>query len=163
MRWTRSVSLFLVLALGCFAARAEAPVSAEFESDILRLMELTGAKLLGQQMGAAVSQQIVDAIRESQPDFPDRAAVIVQEVVVEQLKDDALWDRLVPIYAKHFTHEEIRQMIAFYQTPLGKKTIEVMPQLMADSVKAGQEWAVAGQDKMEARLKQRLAAEGFLK
>lgn len=36
------------------------------------------------------------------------------------------------LYDKYFTEAELKDMIAFYKTPTGKKTIEVMPKLMAD-------------------------------
>jgi hypothetical protein len=37
-----------------------------------------------------------------------------------------------PVYAHHFTAGELRQLIAFYQTPVGKKTISVLPQVMTE-------------------------------
>ena len=40
----------------------------------------------------------------------------------------------VPIYAKHFTEDELRDMIAFYHTSTGQKTIKEMPRLMADAM-----------------------------
>ncbi len=48
---------------------------------------------------------------------------------------------VIPLYAKHFSHEDIRQMIVFHETPLGRKSIEVMPRLMAESMQVGQRWA----------------------
>ncbi len=38
-------------------------------------------------------------------------------------------DQLIPVYARTFTHEEIRQYLAFYETPLGRKIAESTPQL----------------------------------
>jgi hypothetical protein len=32
-----------------------------------------------------------------------------------------------PIYARHFTAEELRALIAFYRTPVGAKALTVMP------------------------------------
>jgi hypothetical protein len=36
------------------------------------------------------------------------------------------------IYARHFSAQELRDMLAFYQTPVGQKSLQVMPQLMAE-------------------------------
>lgn len=36
------------------------------------------------------------------------------------------------VYARNFTAQELRDMIAFYKTPTGKKALQVMPQVMAD-------------------------------
>src|SRR5262245_36474421 len=106
---TRGLTLALLLCLGASArAAADASMTPEMQADILRLMEKTGAKALGQQMGQAMAQQMIESIRAVRPDIPDKAAQIVNEVVAEQLKDSALWDRLVPIYARYFSHEEIK-------------------------------------------------------
>jgi hypothetical protein len=36
------------------------------------------------------------------------------------------------IYAKHFTAAELRDMLAFYKTPTGQKSLKAMPQVMTD-------------------------------
>jgi len=36
------------------------------------------------------------------------------------------------IYARNFTAQELRDMIAFYRTPTGMKALQVMPKVMAD-------------------------------
>lgn len=36
------------------------------------------------------------------------------------------------IYAKHFTAAELRDMMAFYKTPTGQKSLKAMPQVMTD-------------------------------
>jgi hypothetical protein len=38
------------------------------------------------------------------------------------------------IYARHFTAAELRDMLAFYKTPTGQKTLKVMPQVMSDTL-----------------------------
>ncbi|NRB08638.1 MAG: DUF2059 domain-containing protein [Richelia sp.] len=38
------------------------------------------------------------------------------------------------LYSKDFTNEEIKGLIAFYETPLGRKTISVMPKLLQESI-----------------------------
>lgn len=36
------------------------------------------------------------------------------------------------IYARYFSAQEMRDLVAFYRTPLGAKTLRVMPQALAD-------------------------------
>ncbi|UCC73153.1 MAG: DUF2059 domain-containing protein [Gemmatimonadota bacterium] len=47
---------------------------------------------------------------------------------------------LIPLYDKYLTLDEIRQLIEFYQSPLGQRLVEVQPQLAAESMLAGQQW-----------------------
>jgi uncharacterized protein len=41
-----------------------------------------------------------------------------------------------PIYARHFTVDELHQLIAFYQSPVGLKAMKELPQVMAEFVGA---------------------------
>ena len=44
-----------------------------------------------------------------------------------------IWDR-------HFTTDEVRQLLAFYDTPLGKKLLASTPAITQESMLAGQQW-----------------------
>lgn len=44
----------------------------------------------------------------------------------------------VPIYDKYYTHQEIKDLITFYESPTGKKTVEKTPIIMAESMSLGQ-------------------------
>ena len=46
-----------------------------------------------------------------------------------------------PLYDKTFSEEELRQLVTFYRTPVGRRSIEVMPSLMQEAA-AGVEGAV---------------------
>ena len=37
-----------------------------------------------------------------------------------------------PIYARHFTVQEMREMLAFHRTPTGQKALRVLPQVMGE-------------------------------
>lgn len=53
-----------------------------------------------------------------------------QKVNFAQLMDDISYS----LYGKYFTESELSDLVAFYKSPTGKKTIEVMPQLFAESM-----------------------------
>jgi hypothetical protein len=44
---------------------------------------------------------------------------------------------LVVIYARHFTNDEIRQLIDFYKTKVGQKSLAIGPRIAAESNAAG--------------------------
>jgi uncharacterized protein len=48
-------------------------------------------------------------------------------------------ESLYPIYDKVYTEQELKDLIAFYGTPTGKKVIETMPQLFAEAQTAARE------------------------
>ena len=39
----------------------------------------------------------------------------------------------LPIYNKYFSEEELREMLAFYRKPVGRRSIEVMPSLLEEA------------------------------
>ena len=48
-------------------------------------------------------------------------------------------DDMIKIYMDEFTEQELKELLAFYQTPLGKKTVQKMPKLMAKGAELGQQ------------------------
>jgi hypothetical protein len=52
----------------------------------------------------------------------------------EVVKVDEIIDRLIPIYDRHFTAEDLKAFIAFYGSPEGQKLIVTIPLLMKESV-----------------------------
>jgi hypothetical protein len=64
---------------------------------------------------------------------------------------------LVPIYDQRFSPAELRDLLAFYQSPLGQRLLEVQPDLTRDAMLAGQKWGM----RLGAEIGQELAAEGI--
>jgi len=52
---------------------------------------------------------------------------------------ELLREEQIRIYARYFTEQELSDLVAFYNSPTGKKLIEVSPQIMSDGMKAGVE------------------------
>ncbi|OVZ22438.1 hypothetical protein CDO38_18320, partial [Pseudomonas aeruginosa] len=52
------------------------------------------------------------------------------------------WDKIKPelikLYTTNFTESELKDLNAFYQSPLGKKVLEKMPRLTAESAQLTQ-------------------------
>jgi hypothetical protein len=75
----------------------------------------------------------------------------------ELFSDPALIDEMlaemVPIYARYFSVEETRQLAAFYKTPVGIKTLQLMPQLMNEGMQMGQKVMMPRMQKLMQELK----------
>lgn len=72
-----------------------------------------------------------------------------------------LLDYIISIYNSHFTHQEIRDWLLFYESPLGKKINSTMPSVMKDSKLPYQQWSRKIQPVMYEWLKERLKKEGI--
>ena len=115
-------------------------------ADIRKLIELTGAA----NVSAEVMQQIIHPLRDGFPDVPAE----FWDNFTKEVRSDELIDLIVPIYDKYYTREEIHDLMAFYQSPVGQKTVKILPKLSAEAISAGQEWGRAVADRAMRRLKQ---------
>ena len=75
------------------------------------------------------------------------------------MKPEELVDLVVPIYAKHFTQADIRGLIAFHQTPLGKKLIDKQPLIMQESMAAGRLWGMRLGQRAMQKIKEKGAGQ----
>jgi hypothetical protein len=71
-------------------------------------------------------------------------------------------DRLIALYAKYFTREEVRGLIAFYESDLGRKAVSNLPSLMREGGEIGQRWAQDSLPTIMQTLQARLKAEGLI-
>jgi hypothetical protein len=83
---------------------------------IKKLMEVTSSGKLGLQ----VAQNLISSFRSSYPTADDD----FWDEVLQEMSPDDLVTLIIPIYDKHFTTEEIRGLLTFYDTELGKKLIK---------------------------------------
>ncbi len=61
---------------------------------------------------------------------------------------------MAKVYENAYTKEEMEQLLEFYKTPLGKKTLETMPQIMQESAKIGQKFAMENQAGFQAEMQE---------
>ncbi len=52
----------------------------------------------------------------------------------------SLVEEMAPIYANNFTNDELRELIAFYDSPIGRKLVEKQPILSQQGAALGQAW-----------------------
>ena len=140
-------------------------VDPALDRAIRQLIVATGALEIGEQFANAISQQMAQALRQTNPDIPPRAFEIIQQevmtVIGEELANGSFENQMVPVYAKYFTLQEVEELLAFYRTAIGQKTVEVMPLLTQESMQVGQNWGIGIGPIVGRRVTQRLAAEGI--
>ena len=146
-------TLFVVTALMMpmfgFAQDAE---SDAFAQDIAKLFELNGSE----KTYAAVIPQILNSMKGMHSDVPAEAW---EELEKEFLKESIteLSKLLIPIYKKHFTHDEVKSMIAFFESPVGKKLAEKTPLISQESMAVGQQWGM----QIGTRVGEKLTKKGY--
>jgi hypothetical protein len=64
-----------------------------------------------------------------------------EEKLVAIFKTEGFQEGVITAYAKYFNDDDVKRLIAFYDTPLGRKFNEVMPQFGSDMIALGQRLA----------------------
>lgn len=141
-------------------------LTSEKKADIIKLLEVSGALEVGKQMSAAVIQQMTQLLKSTRPDIPDEMYDILKEeinlIIDEQMTAEGGYFELANIiYHKYYTHEDIKGLLSFYKTELGEKLIKVQPQVMQESIQAGQMWGQALGPIIQERLIERFKKEGI--
>ena len=114
--------------------------------EIRKLIELTGAA----NVSADALRQIISPLKAGFPDVPEA----FWDTFTKEVHSDELIDLVIPIYDRYYTRDEIKDLTAFYQTPVGQKTIEILPKLSAEAIDAGQEWGRMVADRAMRKLKE---------
>ena len=118
---------------------ASAKVDPSKEADIRQLMDVTGAKDLGQQIMDAGIAQFRSSVIDSQPDNP-RAKQFADAFALRFQKHfdpRSLTETVIPIYDKHLSSEDLKELLAYYQSPFGQRMLKVLPEVARESQEAG--------------------------
>ena len=120
--------LFFTLSLTCMSVVAE-PASKE---SVRALMNKTGAGDVGKQM----LKQMIPALKQMIPDAPEK---FWTDVMAETNANEMI-ELVIPVYQKHLNAQDIKQLNAFYDSPVGKKLVSAQPAIMQETMMLGQKW-----------------------
>ncbi|MGD9135048.1 MAG: DUF2059 domain-containing protein [Desulfobacterales bacterium] len=136
------------------------------KADIEKLIRITGPPDVTRQTSDFFIRQFSQTIRASRPDLPAKTYRILSEEINKVVDEHmttrgGFLDMVVPIYAKHFTHKEIKALLKFYQTDLGRKTIKVWPLILQESMLLAQDWWKSLSPVIRKRVNNRFKNEGI--
>ncbi len=105
---------------------------ADTAADIRRLLEATGMRNVITAFFGSHLLGIRAQLFKDLPASVDREKVAnrFQEELQKRIASGQVLDAVIPIYAKHFTHEEIKSFLAFYESPAGRRYAQEAPSLM---------------------------------
>jgi len=144
-------------------------LTLEKKNAIKELLNINGAMQQVKLMSNAMSQRMTNMAKKSMPEIDPKFFDVIEEEVKVAIRDElfvkeSLYTFWYPIYNNYFTLNEINGLIQFYKTPLGRKTISVMPKMTLESMKASQAWMqsmIHKFQKIKWRILDRLKKEGI--
>jgi uncharacterized protein len=104
----------------------------------------------------AMIDPIIASMR--QRGMPEAAAQEVKDVFGKWFAEEIKWEEIKPkmedIYVQQFTEQELKELLAFYQTPTGQKAIEKLPIVMQQGAVIGREYAQNKSQSLQTKLKE---------
>jgi hypothetical protein len=122
-----------LLLIGLIAAGLSASVYGQTKKqDIIKLLDITNTRSLAEQM----FDLMLPNIEQMAPDAPSTFWAAFKS----KLDIDGFVNLFIPIYDRHFSHDDIKKLIQFYESPIGKKLLNVTPLITEESYRIGEEW-----------------------
>jgi uncharacterized protein len=124
--------LFLSALLVFTATSAFANISAEKRQEIDRMLNLVGMQALADQM----MEQMVASFRTTMKDVPAN----YWDDFSKKFSTADFLERIVPLYDKYYSLEDLRAVNAFYSSKAGQRILKTLPQIMQESMAIGEAW-----------------------
>jgi hypothetical protein len=144
----------LSLLLSTPATAQEKTIDPEKAQNIQRLLKLIGAEKLQKSMAEQVIALLKPAMLKAGGSDEKAEKVLNRftDILFEEFQKLNFSNITAEIYDKYFTNDDIKSLIAFYESPIGQKAISVLPSVTQESVKRGAELGEAAVPKALSRL-----------
>jgi uncharacterized protein len=119
---------------GSETALAQTEIDPDKAADIRRLLNVTGMKTLMSQTMTSMETSMRPTLLQSLPpgDYRDKLIDLFFERFQSKLDIQQFVDLAAAAYDKYLSDEDIKGLTQFYQTPLGQKTLTILPKLAVE-------------------------------
>ena len=151
----------LAMSLVCGVASAQQQPSAGALAAARQLLQVKGAFTVyeGAVVGTVenVKAQLLQANISYQKDLNDVAAKLRQDLAG---RDAEIGNEMVRQYATDFSEQELKDLLAFYNTPLGKKVLAQGPKTIATSLQFMRDWGQRFADEVDGKFHAEMQKRG---
>jgi hypothetical protein len=129
--------------------------SPEAHAEALKLTEMIGVDKQTEQLLGLMRRQMVGLVMRAgakpPADDPTKPPILMKEQDAVKIVDELLMpdfiaqkgdltNEIIDVWANNFTMDDMKGLVAFYSTPLGKKLIATLPAITQQGMAAGQAW-----------------------
>lgn len=111
-------------------ANAPAAIPQQTHDDIIAMLQIVFADK-GSEFTEAAAGGFMNQLLKAHPEITPEVAAQLRQAVTDVIKDPqtmkGLQESMVPAYAKAYSDDEIRQILAFGKTPAGAKILAGAP------------------------------------
>ena len=160
-RGVRPAVVAVALVVFCSPAFAQHKPSPAGIATAQKLIKVTGATALFNPLIAGVVEQAKLLFLQQNPDLASDLNAVAAKLRTEYApRFSELEKHVASLYATHFSDAELKQLLAFYQSPLGKKLLQQQPQIVDSSMRYAQDWANKLSDQVVAKMREEMKKRG---
>ena len=153
----------LAVALLAFASAAHAqkkPSAAEMAT-ANELIKVTGATTLFKPLIAGVVEQAKVPFLQQDPTITNDLNQIAAKMNADlEPRFSEITNEIATLYATRFSENELKAILTFYQSPVGKKLLAQQPKIIDTSMNFAQNWANKLSDEVIQRMRTELKRRG---
>ncbi|AMR30767.1 hypothetical protein A0256_04685 [Mucilaginibacter sp. PAMC 26640] len=136
--------------LACFTIKAQTPVITPAHLKAAEdLLVASGAQA---QLQGNINTMLKQASANVPEDKRTKFIAVTGAFVNKYMNWDLLKDQMAAMYAKEFTEKDLKELVIFYQSPLGKKLNEKQPILFQKGAELGQQAVQSHQVELQQML-----------
>ena len=153
-----ALALALVGLSNVGSAQQPSPAAIQTAREIIKV---TGATALFTPLIPGVVEQAKNLFLQQNPGL----AKDLNEITTQMRADlaprfEELTAEVAKLYAVHFTEAELKDLLAFYKSPVGMKLITEQPKVGEEGLRFAQDWANKLSDQVITRMRDELKKRG---
>jgi hypothetical protein len=166
-RFVARFALALLIAASCGLAlkRADAQGTQPSPNSIAlakELIILKGAHKMFDAIVPGTIEQTKNLFLPTNPNLSKPLTEVSTQLVTEfNGKTDELLNEVAKAYAARFSEQELKEIVAFYKTALGKKMLTEEPLALEDGFARAKDWAGAFSQQVVNRMRAEMKKKGY--
>lgn len=164
---TLAALLLICASLTANAGTSLADVPQDKKDVIRELLDASNSVSMAKQFSGAISKSMWANFKLTRPEIKESSLNRIADDLSTTLESHmegpgGLLDYITPVYADRYSLDELKQLVAFYKSPIGQRVVKESPIIMTNSMEAGAAWARSLNHEIQASVLSSMAKEGML-
>jgi uncharacterized protein len=157
LRWALAAAL---LSFAAAAAQAQTPTAGAVAA-ARELIQAKGGGAMFEPVIPGVVESTKNTLLPTNPNLTRELNEVSAQLRKEyEAKKAELVYEVAIVYAKHFTEQELKDLVIFYRTPLGQKMLKEEPIALDESLKRAQDWSIDFSETVMGRFRAEMKKRG---
>jgi uncharacterized protein len=155
-----AAAVLILMLPGAASAQQTAPSPAALMM-AREIIEMKGAMTTFDPLIRGVIEYHRNIMIQTNPNLAGEIEKVAAQMINDlQGRKVEMQQELAKTYAQHFTEQELRDALAFYHTPLGRKLLAQEPKAMEETMKAADTWSKKFADEVVAKMREEMRKRG---